>query len=133
MFSRAQFSIGIFIAIALHAVTASAQPDSTSAATDAYRSLTAKELLSGIDEGSLAEPGTDPARQTELSTGRATAYIFGVADTTAGKAWCSPRKLTITELASTTYDYLAKLPASRLSDPAAGAITQALKAAYPCK
>ncbi|WP_140718998.1 Rap1a/Tai family immunity protein [Pseudomonas sp. Hp2] len=123
------------LATSLFATTLSAQPQPAPAGASGqpYRSLRAKELLAGIDEGALAAPTPDPARQRELSTGRAMAYVYGVADITTGKAWCPPPRLAISELASLTYDYLAKLPAARLNDPASVVVVQALSAAHPCK
>ncbi|WP_174433839.1 Rap1a/Tai family immunity protein [Burkholderia metallica] len=100
---------------------------------DVYRPLTAEALLSGIDNGTLAGPEEGEVRQRTISTNRATSFIYGVADTTAGKAWCPPPKMATTELVVATYGYLTKLPSRDLDAPAATMITQALKTAYPCR
>lgn len=120
-------------ATAFCTLAAAAQPDASDKHTDSYRPLPAKVLLAGIDEGALASPAAGQARQWEMSTSRATSYIYGVADTTKGTAWCPPAKMTMADLAAVTYPYLTELPAKRLDEPAAAVVTEALKAAYPCK
>ncbi len=107
-----------------------------SAADDVpYKPITAKELFAGINDGALAVPGesADRARQWELSTARATAYILGVADRAGGREWCAPKSLSGADMFAAVYHYLEGLPEQRLADPAAGIVTSALAKAYPCK
>jgi hypothetical protein len=100
---------------------------------DVYRPLTAQVLLSGIDNGTLAGPKEGEVRQRAISTTRAMSFIYRVADTTTGKAWCPPPKMATTDLTVETYGYLTKLSPRELDAPAASVITQALKTAYPCR
>lgn len=99
---------------------------------DVYRPLTGEALLSGIDNGTLAGSEEGEVRQRTISTNRATSFIYGVADTTAGRVWCPPPRMAATELVVATYGYLTKLSPRDLQAPAAPLITRALKTAYPC-
>lgn len=131
-FHRA-LSLGLGLCAASAMAMSFVGPAQAQAGGVTYRSLTAKELMSGIDEGTLAAQTPDPAVQRQVSTARATAYMLGVADSTSGRQWCPPSNLSITDLAATVYGYLAKLPDADLAKPAAATVGHALSVGYPCK
>lgn len=122
---RAFAGIGLAAAMAGQSIAQASNP--------AYRPMTAKDILSGIDEGTLAAGPADSPRMRELSTARATAYILGVADSTVGRQWCQPKKLPGSDLVATVYSHLTALPEQRLSDSATSVVIHALATSYPCK
>lgn len=128
---RPFFIVRLFAGIAL--ATAFASQGNAQASDPTYRPMTAKDILSGIDEGTLAAGPADSTRTRELSTTRATAYILGVADSTVGRRWCQPRNLPASDLMAAVYKRLTALPEQRLGDSAPRVIIGALAASYPCK
>lgn len=90
------------------------------------------EILALLSD-SAREAWLQSIRDSQPKANRATSYIYGVADAMSGKSWCPPPRMPVTDLAATTYGYLADLPPSRLTDSAAAVVVRALKAAYPCK
>lgn len=114
-------------------VAALAAPGIAQTSDPAYRPMTAKELLAGIDEGSLAAGPADDPGTRKISTDRATAYIVGVADSAVGRRWCRPQGMPFSDLAVAVYGYLSALPEKSLGAPAASVVTRALAAKYPCK
>jgi len=131
LLSRPSFLARVFASVGL--AMAFADQSTAQTADLSYRPMTAKEILTGIDDGSLAAGPIDEARKRELSTARATAYILGVADSAVGRQWCRPQSLSIPDLAATVYSYLTALPEKGLGDPAASVVIRALAAKYPCK
>ena len=79
----------LFTGIVLTAGLAS--QSNAQASSPTYRPMTAKGILSGIDEGTLAAGPADSPRTRELSTTRATAYVLGVADSAVDRRWCQPQ------------------------------------------
>lgn len=127
-----RLSVAMVAATTFNGFVPLTQARAATPSADVYRPLTAEALLSGIDNGTLAGLEEGEVRQRTISTNRATSFIYGVADTTAGKAWCPPPRMATTELVVATYGYLTKLSPHDLGAPAATMITRALKAAYPC-
>lgn len=121
----------LFAGIVLTAGLAS--QSNAQASSPTYRPMTAKDILSGIDEGTLAAGPADSPRTRELSTTRATAYILGVADSAVGRRWCQPPSLPASDLIAAVYKRLTALPEQRLGDSATRVIISALAASYPCK
>lgn len=100
--------------------------------SDAYRAITAKELLAGFMEGGLASWLEDPVQRASLSTFIATAYVLGVADSVSGSAWCPGDQMQTPAMLEPVLDYLADVPQDRQNDRAAKIVAQALSKAYPC-
>lgn len=98
-----------------------------------YRAITAKELLGGVMDGSLAAWVKDPAQRTMLSTLMATSYILGSADSRKDIAWCPPKDLPIEAVSQKVLDYLADLPPAKQEENASRMVTEGLSKAYPCK
>lgn len=114
------------LALVLATVPAAAQQ------AQAYRPVTAKDLLAGIMEGGLASWVQDPVQRTALSTYMATSYILGVADNAKGKRWCPTPGLDGRVMSEAVLGYLADLPKARQSENAATIVAEALGKAKPC-
>ena len=107
LLARAITGIGLAAALASQGIAQESNP--------VYRPMTAKDILSGIDEGTLAAGAADSPRMRELSTARATAYILGVADSAVGQRWCQPKTLIGSDLVAAVYKGLTAQPRSPLA------------------
>lgn len=121
---RLRFLAGLVLGAAMLSVQA--QP------TEAYRAITAKELLAGFMDGGLAAWLEDPVQRASLSTFIATAYVLGVADSVSGSVWCPGDQMQTPAMLEPVLDYLADVPQDRQDVNAATIVAQALGKAYPC-
>jgi hypothetical protein len=70
---------------------------------------------------------SDPAANATYSRG----YVAGVSDSTYGKAWCPPGKLSAEQTYGIVSKYLKEHPAKSKED-AAEVVTAALRTSFPC-
>jgi hypothetical protein len=63
---------------------------------------------------------------------RAYAYVDGVQDAAAGKAWCAPQPVKTDELAYAAADYIKRLPAEQRKASAAPLLIAYLSSLHPC-
>lgn len=60
-------------------------------------------------------------------------YMLGVLDTTESKTWCEYKKFKISTIKEYVYEFIRKLPASRMSERASNLIQEAVNHHFPCK
>jgi hypothetical protein len=60
-------------------------------------------------------------------------YLYGVSDSTRGKAWCLRRIIKPDEVNGRVYEFVSKLPPERLYENAAALTLEALHNLAPCR
>ncbi|UKE50111.1 Rap1a/Tai family immunity protein [Xanthomonas translucens] len=97
--------------------------------------LSAAHLLQLLKGDPEAVAGLQPQlaeRRRQQASEAAKFYIAGVADGAEGVQWCAGGGVLRHELADRVYTALSALPPAQLQQRASIAVSQALRASFPC-